>query len=332
MFFRRRAIAVLVFSLLMLGVPVRAADPVPSVVVSIKPIHSLVSGVMAGAGEPVLLIPDTASPHDHALRPSDARALEEADAVFWVGDLMEGFLSDALDTLAGRATVVTLIDTPGIDFLALREGGVWETHDHGDHGHDTHDEETHAHEKHDHDDAHGHDDEPVNAHVWLDPTVAKRIVARTVDVLSTIDPARISIYKTNADALLKRLDALDEEIAALLEPVRERPFIVFHDAYPYFERRYGLTVRGSITLDPDHSPGARRVADLRDVIVGRHAVCVFAEPQFEPAIVTSLIEGTPARSGQLDPIGVGLLPGPDVYFQMMRRNAEAMRDCLDPTT
>lgn len=294
----------------------------PNVVASIKPVHSLVSAVMAGVGEPTLIVKGSASPHTYALRPSDAGALESADVVFWTGHGMELFLGDALETLAGKATVVELADAPGITLLPVREGGAFEAHDHGEEGHEGHEHEDHEHEEHDHE--HGEGD----MHFWLDPENAKLMVAQIATTLAQADPENASAYQANAEAELLRLDALEDELKATLAPVADKPFVVFHDAYQYFEARFGLTLAGSVTVTPDVTPGAARIDELKAKVATLGATCVFAEPNFEPTIIAAITEGTEAKSGTLDPEGGALDAGTDLYSSLLRGLAASLVDCL----
>ena len=300
-----------------------SAHAAPAVVATTKPIHSLVASVMAGVGEPDLLVDGAASPHTYSLKPSDAAALESAGIVFWTGHGMELFLGDALGTLSGNATLVELAETPGLDLLPMRDGGAFEAHEHEghDHGHD-HDPEGQDHAGHDHGEGDG------DMHFWLDPDNAALMVTHIADVLAETDPDNAATYTANAVATLKSLAALEAELETTLAPGADRPFFVFHDAYLYFEQRFGLTAAGSITVSPEVLPGAARIDELRYIIADRNAVCVFAEPNFEPAIVRTIIEGTPARAGTLDPEGSALEAGPYLYTELMRGLANGMVECL----
>ena len=284
----------------------------PNVVASIKPVHSLVSAVMAGIGEPTLIVKGAASPHTYALRPSDAGALESADLVFWTGHGMELFLGYALETLASGATVVELADAPGITLLPVREGGAFEAHDHDG-------------ESHDHD---GHEHAEGDMHFWLDPENAKLMVTQIATSLAEADSENASAYQANAEAELLKLDALEAELAATLAPVTDKPFVVFHDAYQYFEARFGLNLAGSVTVTPDVAPGAARIDELKARVATLGATCVFAEPNFEPTIIAAITEGTDARSGVLDPEGGALEPGVELYPQLLRGLAASLVDCL----
>ncbi|HMA16557.1 MAG TPA: zinc ABC transporter substrate-binding protein ZnuA, partial [Kiloniellaceae bacterium] len=298
-----------------------AGAEVPTVVASIKPVHALVAAVMQGAGSPHLIVKGGASPHATALKPSDAAALESAAVVVWVGEGLEAFLAPALDSLAGKATVIELAAVPGLTLLPYREGGPWAEHDE--------DEEEHAHEEaEEHDHGHAHDHEGADMHLWLDPENAKAIVAAIADALIAADPDNSGVYAANKRAMDTRLDQLSQEIARDLAPVKDVPFVVFHDAFQYFDHRFGLNTVGSITVNPETQPGAQRIREIHDKIATLDARCVFAEPQFEPRLVQVVVEGTAAKTGTLDPLGADIPDGPELYFELLRRNAAALKACL----
>ena len=316
------------------GAPVAAAEI--DVVASIKPVHSLVAGVMEGIGKPALLVKGTGSEHSYSLRPSEARALEQAEVVFWVGETMETFLLKPLHALAGNAKVIELWRVPGLTLLATREGGMWEAHEHGgedagaDHGDGEHpeahrDEGERAEAEHgatDH--AHGETD----MHIWLDPGNAKVLAAAIASALGDADPRNAAIYRANAERLRQRLDELDRSLHDRLATVADRPYVVFHDAYQYFEHRYGVNAVGAITINPTVRPSAQRLGEIHERLEQIDAACVFAEPQFEPTLVDTVIEGTSAQTGVLDPLGAALDPGPDQYFQLMNSLADSLVNCL----
>ncbi|TCQ27999.1 zinc ABC transporter substrate-binding protein ZnuA [Rhizobium sp. PP-CC-3G-465] len=296
----------------------------PDVVVSIKPIHSLVASIMAGVGEPKLIVEGAASPHTYNMKPSNASALQKANVVFWMGEGMEHFLEKPLETLGSKATIVALEEAPGVEKLPQREGGPFEPHDDGDEA-----EAAHDHDSADaHDAKHAHDDGEFDMHSWLDPRNAKAMAAEIETVLAKADPEHAATYRTNRETLDARIDALDLAIAATLAPIKDRPFIVFHDAYQYFENRYGVTVAGSITVSPETAPGAQRLKEIHAKIEKLGATCVFAEPQFEPKLVNVVLEGTTAKSGTLDPEAGTLTAGPDLYFQLMNGIAQSLASCL----
>ncbi|OWV77038.1 zinc transporter [Rhizobium sp. R339] len=326
------AIPALAFPALLFAGSMRAADA-PIVVTSIKPIHSLVSAIMQGVVEPELIVDGAASPHTYSLKPSNARALQEAKVVFWTGPGLEAFLEKPLEALGSDASVVELDNAPGLVKLPFREGGAFEPHDDGDHEaagsghHDGHDHgDKHAH--HDDHEEHEHEHGAFDTHLWLDPMNAKAMAAVITTTLVAADPANALTYQANAKALDDRLTALDKEIAATVAPVKDKPFVVFHDAYQYFEHRYGIRVAGSITVSPETIPGAERVSEIHRKVGELGATCVFAEPQFEPRLVKVVIEGTSAKSGVLDPEAATLTAGPDLYFTLMRGIADSMKACL----
>ena len=331
------------------------------VVTSIKPIHSLVSSVMDGVGSSELLIEGASSPHAYAMRPSQARSLQDADVVFWVGPELESFLVKPISTTAKNATSVPLIKSDGLITRTFRDGHGHHDHDHGKHDkhkHDEHKHDQHKHDEHKHDhakhDEHKHDEhkhdhakhdehkhhdhaghdhgahgkDALDSHIWLDPENAKAMTRAIANALSAADPGNAALYSKNAAALLDRLDQLSGELRAKVAPLHDKRFVVFHDAYQYFEVRYGLESAGAITLNPDVLPGAEHLRDIKEKVASLGATCVFAEPQFKPKLVEVVIEGTAAKSGVLDPLGVDIARGKDQYFDLMTAMAQSMRDCL----
>ena len=323
----------------LINIPYAMADI--KVVTSIKPVHSLVSGVMAGVGVPSLIIDGAGSPHTYSLKPSQAKQLQDAKLVFWMGDELEPFLVGPIENIAQSATTIKLIDTHDLKKIKFREGGMFDDHGHDDHDehdhekHDEHDHEKHAKKEHDdhgdHGDHDGHDDHghgEFDPHVWLDPVNAKAIVHEIEEALVKADPKHASTYEANAHEMMEKLDSLTAELREELEPVHDKGFIVFHDAYQYFEQRFDVAAVGSITVSPEVIPGAERVNELREKILELNATCVFSEPQFEPKLVETLVEGTGARTGVLDPLGASLNKGPDLYFQLIRNMASSLKKCL----
>lgn len=283
----------------------------PVVVVSIKPIHSLVAAIMRGIGDPVLLVDGAASPHSFVLKPSHAAALEEADLVIRVGGAVDAFLERSLAAIAPDAAAIELIDDENLAILGVRTDAVWEPHA------DDHDDEALA-------AGHG----SIDSHVWLDPVNAGHIARRVTETLATLDPTHALAYRENLARLEPRLAMLDGALARALAPIRNEPFIVFHDAFQYLEKRYGLRAVGSVAIDPERSPGAKRLQALRDRIDQQDIRCVFGESSIAPSLVETMIEGTPVRFGVLDPEGTSLSAGPEMYFSLMRAIGDGLTDCL----
>ncbi len=292
---------------LCLSLPVAAS---PKVVASIAPLHSLVSGVMDGVSQPRLLIGGGASPHAYALKPSDIRALSDADLVVWVGEGLESaVLERPLHSLAGKVRVLKMSALEGVQLLPTREGGRWEGH---------------AGEEEGHSDAHAE----VDTHLWLSPHNAQCVVAEVAHSLAQIDPANAGQYLANAKGMSRRIAGLEQRLVKQLAPIRERHYIVFHDAYHYFEEAFGLHPVGAIAVSPERRPGARRIIEIRKTIRDLGASCVFSEPQFRPDIVEVVMEGSGARHGVLDPLGSSLPPGKDQWFNLMQGLADSLLGCL----
>lgn len=285
-----------------------AAEP-PRVVVSIKPLHSLVATVMDGVGAPLLLVRSSADPHSYTLKPSEAQALAAAQLVVWAGPGVETFLEKPVAALAGRARVLRLDREKSLNLLKAREGGLWEGEG-AAHGHD-----------------HKHGE--IDGHVWLDIDNAAAIVRAAARELSLLDRENAAKYTANGDRAVAALKALDGDLRRQLAPLRGKRFIVSHDQLQYFEKRYGLAAAGSIAISPDRPPSARRLYQIRSRILANKVVCVFGEPQVPDSLVKTVVEGTKARTGTIDTDGGLAVPeGRDAYAAMMRAVGKALADCL----
>lgn len=332
MFRYRHLLAASGFAILAVWPTIAAATGAPVAVASIKPVHSLLAGVMEGAGRPILLVAGGASPHSWSLRPSDARSLDEAELVVWIGAELESFLTRALRALAGDARTLTLSRAEGVTLLPVREGGVWDARkQHRAAGFralpKSRDDSREDGERSGID---GPERGIYNMHLWLDPENAIAMVDAMAEALAGLDPERAGVYGENASGLRSRLRHLDAELRETLAPVSERGFVVFHDAWQYFDTRYGLRAVGSLTFSPEQLPGASRLAEIRDRLTSATVECAFAEPQFEPRLIRALVAGTGATLGALDPLGAMIDEGPDLYFELMRFNAESFRSCFEP--
>ena len=287
-----------------------------NVVVTIKPIHSIVAAVMADVATPTLLIDGAASPHSFTLKPSDAKALAAARVVFRVSDSLEPFMGKIVKSLPASVKVVSLEQTPHLTLHKIRSGGTFHAHDEGTVG------------KHSHGHSHGKDNAGIDSHIWLDPSNAALIATEVAEILGKVQPNEAGRFKRNADVFVRGLAALKAELAEKLAPLAGRPFIVFHDAYQYFEKRFGLEAVGSVTVSPDLAPSAKRLSALRARITRLKAVCVFAEPQFEPRQISTITEDTTAKRGVLDPLGTSIPAGAGHYEALMTKLAVDFAECL----
>jgi len=309
------------------------------VVTSIKPIHSLTSYVMDGVGKPDLIVDGFNSPHGFNLKPSHAKMIEKADLIIWVGEDLEAFLEKPLNTIAKKAVNVEIMDLSGVKKLKFREKNIFEGHDdhghglkekkHDDHGHGHKEKKhnDHGHKKAKHDD-HGHDEHAHgehDPHVWLDPMNAKVIIKEIENQLVKLDPDNSSKYKTNSKKAQSELDNLTKNIKRdLKENLR---FVVFHDAYQYFENRFGIKVLGALTVNPDVLPGAEQLSEIREVIEHEKVNCLFSEPQFNPAIIKSIAKDTKIKTGVLDPLGATLDKGKGMYSELLQSMYASFKGC-----
>ncbi|MFN4155491.1 MAG: zinc ABC transporter substrate-binding protein [Paracoccaceae bacterium] len=356
----RYIISLLLASTALPAAVMTAHAEVPRVVTDIPPVHAITAQVMGDLGQPVLLLDRGANAHNYQLRPSQAANLADAGLVIWIGPEMTPWMERALDGLSP--------DVPRLGLLAVegthrQEYGDDSAHDHdeghdhahdehdhadeakaGDHAHEDHAGHDHGHDEHDHDHDHAeeakagdhdhdHDDHAhsgVDPHAWLDPANASVWAGVIAAELSRLDPENAATYAANASAAQARLAALDSELSAMLAPVKDKPFVVYHDAYGYFASHYGLSVAGSVSLGDASSPGAARLRELSATVSGGGALCLFPEAQHDAALVTQMADGGTARIGAaLDPSGSTVEPGPDAYDALMRALATNLVACLN---
>ena len=293
------------------------------VVTSIKPIHSITSYIMDGVGSPDLIVDGYNSPHNFQLKPSHAKMLQNADLVIFVGEGIEEFLEKPLESIAKDAKKFALLEQSGFKKLKFREKNIFEEHD----DHDDHDKK--AKKKDDHDD-HGHDDHghghgEYDPHIWLDPINAKAMIKKITKLLSKMDKENSSTYKSNSKKAIKEIDMMVKEIKS--EMNKDLKFVVFHDAYQYFENRFDISVLGALTLNTDVLPGAEQLSEIREVIEHENVNCIFSEPQFNPDIINAIAMDTNVKTGVLDPLGATLEPGKDLYFDLIRNISKSFKGC-----
>ena len=297
--------------LLILTSPIRAEL---NVVTTIKPLHSLIAKVMQGLGEPLLIIEGTTSPHSFTLKPSHAKLLEEADLIFWVGEGMETFMEKPLMSIVKDAEVISFMEVDGINKLKFREENIFESYD----DHDDHDEE-------DHDSHAGHAHGEFDAHIWLDPMNAKEMIHEIAHELSHLDPSNKDKYNKNAESTLLDIDELINNIDQSIN--KDAQFVVFHDAYQYFENRFGITSAGALTLNTDALPGARQILDIQNVIKEKGVKCIFSEPQFNPKIIETIAKDTGIKTGIFDPLGSKLDADKNQYFTLIKNLRDNLKGC-----
>ncbi|MDE0309408.1 MAG: zinc ABC transporter substrate-binding protein [Acidiferrobacterales bacterium] len=332
--------------LLILVAFANAAVADSKIVVTINPIHSLVASVTDGFDVPELLIGGANSVHGYQVTPSNARSLENADIVFWISPSLESTLTPSISNLSEETTVIEVGMMHGLKLYETRESPNGHDHGHGggheeEHGHDDgHEEEHHSehddgHEEEHHSDAdehHGHDDGHghgrYDMHVWLDIENAKAITEEAAEQLVQVYPQHEALFVSNMNKTLQKLDASEVEVRSLSSSFASSPYVVFHDAYQYFEKMLGLNNVGTVTVNPEYSPGAKRLLELRELISETGATCAFKEPQFSPRALEVIGEGTDLQIGTMDPLGADVEPGPNAYFQILRNLANSLKDCL----
>ena len=289
------------------------------VVTSIKPLHSLASMIMQGVGEPKLIVDGNTSPHNFSLKPSHAKILQTADIVFWIGEDIETFLEKSLSSLSKKAKVIELMQISQIKKLKFREKNIFEV-SHDDHGHKKHDD--HGHKKHD---DHGHAHGEFDPHIWLDPMNAKIILKEMTKELILLDKKNALKYKANLRNAHIKIDKLVMDINFKIN--KSAKYIVFHDAYQYFENRFGLKTLGALTVNTDILPGAEQLKNIRNLIKKEKAKCIFSEPQFNPKIIKAIAKDTNIKTGVFDPLGADLKNNEDLYLKLIINLSNSLKNC-----
>ena len=282
------------------------------VVTTIKPIHSLVAGVMDGLGSPSLIVDGSNSPHNFSLKPSHAKMIEDAEIIFWVGEDLETFMIKPLESIANNATKVSFMDLDSIIKLKFKEENILEVEGYDD-DHD------------DHDDHYKHADGEFDAHIWLDPKNAIEIVNEIAKTLSLKDPNKKNVYYSNAEKLNHSLNELIEKINLSIN--KNARFIVFHDAYQYFEKRFDVSSAGALILNEEALPSAKKVSEIHKIIKKQNINCIISEPQFNPNIIKSIAQDSSILTGSFDPLGSSFDTNKNLYFEMILSLSNSLKDC-----
>lgn len=286
-----------------------------NVVASLKPVGFIAAAIADGVTPVDVLLPDGASEHDYALRPSDAKRLKNADLVVWVGPEMEAFMAKSAAELPAKKNLA-IVDINGVKPLLISGGE---------------DEDEHTAEKSEQPDAdaHHHHHGEFNMHLWMSPEIARKTAVAIHEKLLELMPQDKAKLDANLQQFEVTLADTDKRVNAQLAPVRNQGYFVFHDAYTYFEKHYGLSPTGHFTVNPEIQPGAQRLHQIRTQLVEQKAVCVFAEPQFRPAVIDAVARGTQVRKGTLDPLGTDISLAKDSYVKFLSQLSSQYASCLN---
>jgi zinc transport system substrate-binding protein len=283
--------------------PVVRADAQVNVVVSIKPLHALVLGVMQGVANPELLLDSTQSPHHASLRPSDMRLLAKADLVIWAGPQLETYLPRVLRNLDSNTTVVSLMDNPHLELLPQRGQNM------------------HAHER-----AEVASERPADPHIWLNTRNADLMVDQIAQALIRLDPVHTPEYTRNTKHMHLQIEKLRKQIADKL--IINKKFISYHDSYQYFEHEFNLHNAGVIAQGDELQPSAHHIRELRQLMKQQAIPCVFYEAPRQPAVINTLLSGTQARAVELDSLGLYQHQGSKAWLSLMRTLADNFSSCF----
>lgn len=290
------------------------------IVVSLKPIHSLVAGLTEGITTPDLLLPDGASPHTFSLKPSHLKKLKQADLIIWVGPELELFMQKAMQQMQPTLGTIALLQIPGLSLLPQRHGRMWQ--DLHDHHHDEEDKD----KDHDHD--HASHEENIDPHFWLATDNAQVVVNYLSTYLTRVDPVHAKQYQANAKKLQKSLQQLKMTLRQQLQHVQQQPFLVYHDGYQYFEQEFHLQAIGTLVLNPHLPLSAQGLHAMQKLIEAKKIRCVFRETEFNDTMILNALNKLPVTVAELDPLGVRQAPGPDNYEKTMLALGTTFKDCL----
>lgn len=293
-----------------------------AVVASIKPLGFIAAAIADGVTPVEVLLPDGASEHDYALRPSDVKRIKNADLVVWVGPEMEAFLTKSAAELPANKNL-EIADIAGVKPLLIR-GVDDDEHEHTD---DLSQQSVKSGQQDVSDEHHHHGE--FNMHLWMSPEIARQSAVAIHGKLLELMPQSKAKLDANLHQFEAELADTDKHIGAQLAPVRNKGYFVFHDAYSYFEKHYGLSPLGHFTVNPEIQPGAQRLHQIRTQLVEQKATCVFAEPQFRPAVIDAVSRGTRVRKGTLDPLGIGISLTKDSYVKFLSQLSSQYASCLN---
>jgi zinc transport system substrate-binding protein len=254
---------------------------------------------MENISKPILLLPTHASPHHYTLRPSEVKQLHEADLILWIGPSLETFLSKTLASI--HAKLLTLEKTKHLKPLPMRDL------DHHAHG------------------------ASYDPHFWLDPQQVHVIAHAITQALMAQDPEHADTYQHNYTRFIAELKILDHQLSQQLTPLKKLSYVVFHDAYQYFEHRYQLTSLGSLSLHPEQPVSAQHLLTIRQDIQKTQASCIFSEPQFPKKFAHTLSQELNIKHAVLDPLGSEIPDTAQGYFELMRALANTLSECLNRT-
>lgn len=278
------------------------------VVTTVHPVNLIVQELVEGAGQSETLLPAGSSPHDYALRPSDVEKLKAADLVVWVGPELESFLTKILSS---QENTLSLTSQETITFRDFEGHEGHEGHDsHGDH------------------EGHEHHHDGIDPHLWLGPDQAIQAAKVISAALIELDPLNRAQYEANLSRFIVSVNETVQNLKEQLQPVRDKGYYVFHDAYGYFEDTFGLHNLGHFTVSPDRRPGAKTLIAIRNTLKKSQVKCIFREPQFSPAVINSVINGSDIKIGTLDPMATDIASGQGGYVRFLQELGRSFTECL----
>jgi len=307
-----------------------------TVTVSITPLAGIIAPLLGENDSLKVVLKPGQSPHGFQMTPADMKRLASSDLLVWVDTPVDMWMKKAKNSIGVKA--LAMHDLKGLVEYPVRQGGVWEKHDHSTHeiekGHATeHDHHNHDEHNHEHDSNENHALK-MDGHLWMSVENAILLVKKVSQALQGLSPSEAAQIAAREKQWLSKLQQTDLKVKQQLQPVSQVPYMVLHDAFQYFEKRYQLNGVGSIQLNPAVSPSLKRVKELRDKIAAGDVQCVFKEPQFPQNKVLAVTKGLDVRVGSLDPLGFVKRDGSAnqtdylLYDAFIWQLASQFRDCL----
>jgi len=303
--------------LIIFALPLNASTDKPgSIVVTIKPLYSLVAHLTEGISEPVLLIKQTQSPHHYNMRPSERRLLENASMIVWLGPQMESYLSKVIkqqQEKTRQTTIVSAIEANNLNLLNKRH-------------------------KHSHNKEHQvpvSADKPsqmIDQHIWLSTHNAIAISRHIAKSLISHDLKNTEHYNNNLQLLLNKIKQTQIFIKTNLNAsplLNEQAFISYHDAFQYFENENKLNYIDSINFDDETGASLKHLRRIKARIDNENIRCLVYQPP-KPAIINSLIKQTSIKATALDPLGLNVSNNKEAWFEIMQQLAVKFKQCLKP--
>ncbi|WP_456379312.1 metal ABC transporter solute-binding protein, Zn/Mn family [Thiolapillus sp.] len=283
----------LVFLLFFATSPASSSEDQLRVVSSIKPVHSILSGLLKGVQEPELLVGIGKTPYGYTLTAKQEQSLKAADLIVWVGPELEKFLAKPLGKSPEDPRILTLLDRPELKILPRRQ-----------------------------------DDNSRDPHLWLDSRNAILLIDLLTRELILRDPARSHLYKRNRNALYSKVAKLDRQLEYGYRGLQGGVVLAYFDTQQYFEQAYALKVAGVLAPSPEIPVSGEQLLNERALLAENRYACLLTEANIPMPELPLLTNGLAVDVVELDSFGSKLQPGEDLYLELMKSNTRLIKQCI----